>query len=165
MNTQDIGDYIKAKRESLGLTQEQLAEQVGVSPRTISNWETGKSKIKFENVEKLAEALKVSPTSIRLGKDVDRLDEDTKCVLDQIVSDLYNVEDRGLLAMEMGYLAFGLAIIALAFAWWGLMERTAVLTLLCTILFLFGVWFIVRCKLALRKLNRRVKAKREHSNI
>ena len=165
MNTQDIGKYIKDKRESLGLTQEQLAEYVDVSAKTIFNWETGKSKIKFENVEKLAEALKVSPTSIRLGKDVDRLDEDTKRVLDQIVSDLYNVEDRGLLAMEIGSMAFGIAIIALAFAWWGFSERTVVFTLLCTILFLFGVWFIVRCKFALRKLNQRVKAKREHSDL
>lgn len=35
---------IKKIRESLGLSQEQLAEMVGVHPRTVQNWESG-SKI------------------------------------------------------------------------------------------------------------------------
>ncbi len=32
---------IKKIREKLGITQEQLAEMVGVHPRTIQNWESG----------------------------------------------------------------------------------------------------------------------------
>ena len=32
---------IKKNREKLGISQEQLAEMVGVHPRTVQNWESG----------------------------------------------------------------------------------------------------------------------------
>lgn len=35
---------IKATREKLGLTQEQLAQKIGVSFKTVNRWENGKSK-------------------------------------------------------------------------------------------------------------------------
>jgi transcriptional regulator with XRE-family HTH domain len=34
-------DVVRCKREALGMTQAQLAEVVGVSPQTISNFENG----------------------------------------------------------------------------------------------------------------------------
>lgn len=34
---------IKQQRESIGWTQAQLAEHLGVSPRTIQNWEAGET--------------------------------------------------------------------------------------------------------------------------
>ncbi|WP_055075020.1 helix-turn-helix transcriptional regulator [Pseudanabaena sp. 'Roaring Creek'] len=44
------------------LTQEQLAIQIGVSPRTISRWETGKEQPKLspEQFKKLGKVLGVS---------------------------------------------------------------------------------------------------------
>ena len=41
MNQTKIGGFIKELRKEKGLTQEQLAEQFGVSRRTVSRWETG----------------------------------------------------------------------------------------------------------------------------
>ncbi len=38
-----IGKFIIKKRKEQNLTQEQLAERVGVSNKTISKWETGVS--------------------------------------------------------------------------------------------------------------------------
>lgn len=35
------GDEIRRARERAGLTQEQLASRVGVTPRTVGNWERG----------------------------------------------------------------------------------------------------------------------------
>ena len=37
-----IGKFIAKKRKEQNLTQEQLAERLGVSNKTISKWETGK---------------------------------------------------------------------------------------------------------------------------
>ncbi len=39
----EVGTQIKKFRESLNLSQEELAEKVYVSRQTISNWETGKN--------------------------------------------------------------------------------------------------------------------------
>ena len=39
MNQTSIGSYISKKRREKNLTQEQLAEKLGVSNKTISKWE------------------------------------------------------------------------------------------------------------------------------
>ena len=38
-----IGAFLKALRKEKGLAQEQLAEKLAVSGRTVSRWETGVS--------------------------------------------------------------------------------------------------------------------------
>lgn len=38
-----IGKFIAKKRKEQNMTQEQLAERLGVSNKTISKWETGVS--------------------------------------------------------------------------------------------------------------------------
>ena len=43
MNQTTIGNYIAQKRRAQNLTQEQLAEKLGVSNKTISKWENGGS--------------------------------------------------------------------------------------------------------------------------
>ena len=45
MNQTAIGGYIARKRKEQNLTQEQLAQQLGVSNKTISKWENGVSHI------------------------------------------------------------------------------------------------------------------------
>ena len=36
-----IGKYIAGKRKSLGMTQKQLAEKLGMSDKSVSKWERG----------------------------------------------------------------------------------------------------------------------------
>ena len=38
-----IGTYIARKRKALGMTQKQLAEQLGMSDKSVSKWERGVS--------------------------------------------------------------------------------------------------------------------------
>lgn len=38
-----IGKYIAGKRKSLGMTQKQLAEKLGMSDKSVSKWERGVS--------------------------------------------------------------------------------------------------------------------------
>lgn len=46
MDQLTTGRFISRKRKSKNLTQEQLAEILGVSNKTISKWETGVSQTK-----------------------------------------------------------------------------------------------------------------------
>ena len=39
-----IGDKIKALRKQRGITQEQLAESIGISFQAVSKWENGVSR-------------------------------------------------------------------------------------------------------------------------
>ena len=41
MDLQKIGTFLKELRKEKGMTQEQLAEKLNVSRRTVSRWETG----------------------------------------------------------------------------------------------------------------------------
>ena len=43
MNQIKIGSFLKELRNEKGLTQAQLAEQLNVSNRSVSRWETGVS--------------------------------------------------------------------------------------------------------------------------
>lgn len=43
MDQTAIGQYIAHKRREQNMTQEQLAEKLGVSNKTISKWENGVS--------------------------------------------------------------------------------------------------------------------------
>lgn len=55
-----FSDKIKRAREVAGFTQQQLADQVGVSKRTIAAYESTDAKARPSTMRKLAEALGVS---------------------------------------------------------------------------------------------------------
>ena len=55
-----FSDKIKRSREVAHLTQNELAQLVGVSQRTIASYESGGAKARRSTIEKLARALKVS---------------------------------------------------------------------------------------------------------
>lgn len=61
----NIGALIKEKRLAKGMTQDELAELVGVKNSAIAKWENGRvSEIKRSNLKKLADALGISPVQL-----------------------------------------------------------------------------------------------------
>ena len=57
---------IRQLREEKGLTQLQLAVELGVTPSTIYTWESGRSELKVRQLRKLAELFGVSMDVIAL---------------------------------------------------------------------------------------------------
>lgn len=55
-----IDEMIKQKRTEQQLTQEQLAEKIFVTRKTISNWENGKTTPYLESLIRLSENFNVS---------------------------------------------------------------------------------------------------------
>ena len=68
MNTYITAPTIKALREQKKLTQAQLADQLSVSHKTISKWETGKGLPDISLLEPLAKALGVSLPELFSGQ-------------------------------------------------------------------------------------------------
>lgn len=60
MNTLVIGKFISLRRKQKNLTQQQLAEEIGVSNKTISKWETGKCMPDYSIIKSLCEKLDVT---------------------------------------------------------------------------------------------------------
>ena len=59
-----IGTNIKTLRDERNLTQEQLAEMVGVTFQAVSSWERDEYRPDTDNLISLADALDVSVASI-----------------------------------------------------------------------------------------------------
>ena len=81
MNQAAIGSYIARKRKERNLTQEQLAQQLGVSNKTISKWENGKCMPDYSIIQALCEALHVTLPELLDGRDAT---EDTVQVYDDV---------------------------------------------------------------------------------
>lgn len=64
----EIGERIFARRRSLKLTQEDVAEKMNVSIQMISNLELGKKAIRPENLIKISSILKISTDFILKGE-------------------------------------------------------------------------------------------------
>ena len=60
MNSYVTGTVIKQLRETVRLTQAELAERIGVSSKTVSKWETGKGLPDITLLQPLAQALGIS---------------------------------------------------------------------------------------------------------
>lgn len=66
-----IGRFIAKKRKEQSLTQEQLAERLGVSNKTVSKWETGKCMPDYSMINMLCEELKISVSELMDGEEAD----------------------------------------------------------------------------------------------
>ena len=63
-----VGAFLKDLRKEKEITQEQLAEELGVSGRTISRWETGKNMPDISLLVEIAEFFDVSIPEIIKGE-------------------------------------------------------------------------------------------------
>lgn len=59
-NRAEFGDKIRAYRKACALSQPQLAEILGVTKNSITNWETGISRPELQMIPKLCQALSIS---------------------------------------------------------------------------------------------------------
>jgi transcriptional regulator with XRE-family HTH domain len=66
---QDIGTRIRTARRDHGLTQDELADQVGVSRSAVAQWETGRTGQVTGNLSRIAGALEVNVEYLMYGDD------------------------------------------------------------------------------------------------
>ena len=70
MNTYVTGNTIRQLREARGMTQAELAEQLGVSSKTVSKWETAKGLPDITLLQPLAQALGISVIELMNGEHI-----------------------------------------------------------------------------------------------
>ena len=67
----DLGENIKKYRKIRGLTQEKLAEALGMEIKSLSLIETGNCFVSSKTLAKLSEVLQVSPSNLLESADCD----------------------------------------------------------------------------------------------
>lgn len=70
MNTYVTGSTIKTLREARALTQAELAHRLGVTPKAVSKWETGRGLPDISLLQPLARELGVSVIELMRGSPV-----------------------------------------------------------------------------------------------
>ena len=76
-----MGQRIMVRRKSLRMTQEELAEKLGVSTQMISNLELGKKAIRPDNLVRVCEVLGLSADFVLTGTN-------TKTAVDAVAEQL-----------------------------------------------------------------------------
>ena len=84
MNQEKIGKFIAELRKQKKLTQEQLAEKLGITKNAVSKWERGLGLMDLSLLKPLSEILGVSVTEILNGE---KLDEEIDLKSEEILID------------------------------------------------------------------------------
>lgn len=89
MLTRLVGRNIYSKRKRLGLTQEELAERIGIGQQSLSRMEKGRIAPKFERLQIIADTLGCPVTDLFRENE-----EDTSAIAERITDILQGLDAR-----------------------------------------------------------------------
>lgn len=106
MNNTKIGAFLKELRKEKGFTQEQLAEQLNVSRRSVSRWETGYNLPDLDILIEMADYYDVGLQELLSGE---RENEEMNKELEETISKVaeYSNEDKLKITKRMHMLFIG----------------------------------------------------------
>ena len=89
-----IGKYIAGKRKSLGMTQNQLAEKLGMSDKSVSKWERGVCLPDVSVYKELCSILGISLNEFLAGEDIaqENLIQKSETNIIEVIKDNINKE-------------------------------------------------------------------------
>ena len=122
MDNIQTGRLIAELRKKQGLTQQQLADKLNLSNKTISKWESGSGSPDISNLPVLAEALEISVDEL-LNGELNQLKSDTNLDVPKYCSPrkeltLEQKKERAIIALAASVGAI-LGILAYNFGWLG----------------------------------------------
>lgn len=115
MDQQKIGRFLKELRKAKNLTQEQLAERLNISGRTVSRWETGNNMPDISLLVELAEFYNVSiPEIIDGERKSETMEKEVKEVAEKM-SDYAGTEKETLIKNIRNLSLMGVCALAVYF--------------------------------------------------
>ena len=90
-----ISQNIKKLRQSRSLTQEELAERLGVSYQSVSRWETGLSYPDIELIPEIAAFFEVS-TDVLMGVEKATAEQNLASDLKKVRMDVFDTKEERL---------------------------------------------------------------------
>lgn len=74
MNQEKIGKFIAELRKEMNMTQQDLADKLGVTDRAISNWENGRRLPDYSLLKPISDILCISVNELLSGERIDKKD-------------------------------------------------------------------------------------------
>ena len=96
MNQEKIGKFIAKCRKDKNLTQEQLAEKLGVSYKSVSRWENGKNMPDYSILKELCNILDIDVNEFLSGEKIEKNEKQTHSIenLDLILKEYYKMKKQ-----------------------------------------------------------------------
>ena len=128
MNQEVIGKFIAKQRKLKELTQEELAEKLGITKNAVSKWERGLCLMDMSLLKPLSEILDVSVNDILAGEIIDDKDIEKKSEENIIkLTELANLK-----SMKYGIIGMALfSIILIIISFFKDESMVSVVSLLC----------------------------------
>ena len=142
MNQEKIGKFIANCRKEKNITQQELAEKLGVSDRTIGNWENGRNMPDLSLFKPLCQELDITLNDLISGEKVKEKEYQEKLeenIINTINYTNKKIENRNNFIGSL-FIAFGILISVTAIAIfpsessWG-----SIYSILCAIISLIGI--------------------------
>lgn len=108
MDLQKTGAFLKELRKEKGLTQEQLAEKLNVSRRTVSRWETGSNMPDLDLLIEMADLYEVDLRELMNGERKEKMDKEMKETVLQ-VAEYSSAEKERTARIMRAYFLIGIA--------------------------------------------------------
>lgn len=136
MNQEKIGKFILNLRKEKNLTQSDIAEKLGVTNRSVSNWENGKCMPDLSLFKPLCEILDISINELMSGERIDN-----ENYQDKLEENIINaIDEKNKKFDRTGYLVFnslGIIVFILSCLSWSMPGNFQIVGAL------FGILFIV----------------------
>ncbi len=112
MNQESIGRFIASCRKEKGMTQQELAEKLEVSDRTIGNWENGRNMPDYSILKELCNTLDIDVNEFLSGEKIEKNEIQTHSIenLDLILKEYYKMKKQ---KNMFKYIAIIIGIIAM----------------------------------------------------
>lgn len=92
-----VGSRIRTRRQLLGLSQERLADQIGVTFQQVQKYEKGMNRVGASRLQRIAEVLGVSPSFFfQQGESEFSVNVDTPAMVDPVAEFLHSKEGLAL---------------------------------------------------------------------
>jgi transcriptional regulator with XRE-family HTH domain len=142
-----IGAFLKELRKEKDLTQEQLAEKLNVSGRTVSRWETGSNMPDISLLIEIADFYDVSIPEIvngeRKGENMNQEIRDTAVKMAEYSQNEVKFEKQKVISCLMSLFGIFIIISALAIfpndSSWG-----SIYSMIGSIILVIGVYFMIK---------------------
>lgn len=152
MNQEKIGKFISLSRKNKRLTQEQLAEKLGVSINAVSKWERGLNLPDVSLMEKLCEVLDFTLNELFAGEKLTN-EEMVRKSEKNIMSLMMTLKQLRLVEVFTQILiGVGIALTISSFFILTKINQKVVFTIIGLFIWIFGLFFKVKIRKTINQL-------------
>lgn len=152
MNQEKIGKFISLSRKNKRLTQEQLAEKLGVSINAVSKWERGLNLPDISLMEKLCEVLDFTLNELFAGEKLTN-EEMVRKSEKNIMSLMMTLKQLRIVEVFTQILiGVGIALTISSFFILTKINQKVVFTIIGLFIWIFGLFFKVKIRKTINQL-------------